>query len=247
MRENEAAEGQGIAASAAAREGVQADIALDWLLTQRRSCRAFARREVPRDVIMRLLSLAQKSPSWCNTQPWSVIVTSGQGTERFRAALSAHARSAEFGSHPDFPMPDDYHGIYRERRRECGWQLYDAVGVVRGDRAASARQAFRNFELFGAPHAAIITTDVRHNVYGAVDAGLYVGAFLLAAQSLSLGAIPQAAIARCSPFVRDFFGIPADRRILLGISFGYPDHEHPANSFRTTRAPASEVIEWIDQ
>ncbi len=230
-----------------AQEAVQDDVALERLLTQRWSCRAFQDREVPRDVIMRMLSLAQKSPSWCNTQPWSVIVTSGEGTERFRTALSSHARSPEFGSRPDFPMPDDYHGIYRERRRECGWQLYNAVGVARGDRAASARQAFRNFELFGAPHAAIITTDVRHNVYGAVDAGLYVGTFLLAAQSLGLGAIPQAAIARCSPFVRSFFGIPDDRRILLGISFGYPDHEHPANSFRTARAPVSEVVEWVDQ
>jgi nitroreductase len=194
-----------------------------------------------------MLTLAQRSPSWCNTQPWGVIVTTGQGTERFRAALAAHARSATFGSHPDFPMPDGYHGVYRDRRRESGWQLYDAVGVARGDRAASARQAFKNFELFGAPHAAIITTDARHHVYGAVDAGLYVAAFLLAAQSLGLGAIPQAAIARCSPFIREFFGIPADRQVLLAISFGYPDCNHPANSFRTNRATICEAAQWVDQ
>jgi nitroreductase len=224
-----------------------ADAVLEDLLTGRWSCRAFEHREVPRDVIKRVLALAQRSPSWCNTQPWGVIVTSGQGTERFRSALAAHARSADFGSRPDFPMPDGYYGIYRDRRRECGWQLYDAVGVARGDRAASARQAFKNFELFGAPHAAIITTDTGHNVYGAVDAGLYVGSFLLAAQGLGLGAIPQAAIARCSPFVRDFFGIPDDRRVLLGISFGYPDRDDPANSFRTNRAPLSEAAQWVDQ
>ena len=119
--------------------------------------------------------------------------------------------------------------------------------VARGDRAASARQAFKNFELFGAPHAAIITTDARHHVYGAVDAGLYVAAFLLAAQSLGLGAIPQAAIARCSPFIREFFGIPADRQVLLAISFGYPDCNHPANSFRRNRATISEAAQWVDQ
>ena len=225
----------------------QADVVLEELLAERWSCRAYEPREVPQYVIERMLTMAQRAPSWCNTQPWGVIVTTGQGTERFRAALTAHARSAAFGSCPDFPMPDGYHGIYRDRRRECGWQLYDAVGVAHGDRLASACQAFKNFELFGAPHAAIITTDARHNVYGAVDAGLYVGTFLLAAQSLGLGAIAQAAIARCSPFVRDFFSIPADRRVLLGISFGYPDRDHPANSFRTNRAPVPEAAQWVVQ
>ena len=58
----------------------------------------------------------------------------------------------------------------------------------------------------------------------------------VALEELGLGAIAQAAIARCSPFVRDFFSIPADRRVLLGISFGYPDRDHPANSFRRSES-----------
>ncbi|MFZ0140221.1 MAG: hypothetical protein WAL70_03985 [Aeromicrobium sp.] len=56
--------------------------------------------------------------------------------------------------------------------RESGWQLYDAVGVAKGDREASALQMLRNFEFFGAPHAAIITTDAELVVYGAIDCGL---------------------------------------------------------------------------
>ena len=62
--------------------------ALERLLTERWSCRAFEPREVPRPQIERLLSLAQRSASWCNTQPWQVYITRGAGTERFRAALS---------------------------------------------------------------------------------------------------------------------------------------------------------------
>jgi nitroreductase len=226
---------------------------LEHLLAGRWSCRAFEPSAVPRPVIERLLRLAQRAASWCNTQPWQVIVTTGDGTERFRAALRAHAEQARSfsadglgaGSEPDFPMPERYEGIYRERRRESGWQLYGAVGIARGDREASALQALKNFELFGAPHAAIVTTDAGQGVYGAVDTGVYVGTFLLAAQALGLGAIPQAALARYGPFVRKHFSIPDDRKILLGISFGYPDRQHPANSYRTSRAEISEVVQWI--
>lgn len=227
---------------------------LEQLLVERWSCRAFQPRAVPRPAIEHMLGIAQRAASWCNSQPWQVIVTAGEGTERFRAVLRARAEKVRSsfsadgigaGSEPDFPMPERYEGVYRERRRACGWQLYNAVGIARGDREASAHQAMKNFDLFGAPHAAIITTDAGRGVYSAVDTGLYVGAFLLAAQSLGLGAIPQAALARYGPFVREYFSIPDDRKMLLGISFGYPDRQHPAYSYRTSRADISEVVRWV--
>jgi nitroreductase len=217
------------------------------LLTARHSCRAFLDDRVPRATIERLLRIAQRSASWSNLQPWEVIVTSGEGTERFRRALREHARERQDGAmDSDFPRPDRYEGVYLERRRECGWQLYNAVGVARGDRAASARQAMRNFDLFGAPHAAIITTAASQGVYGALDCGVYVGNFLLAAESLGLAAVAQAALARYGPLVRGHFSIPDDRKVLLGISFGYPDAGHPANSYRTSRADLSDVVRWAD-
>jgi nitroreductase len=221
-------------------------LVLDQLLHGRWSCRAFTSEQVPRPTIERLLKTAQRTASWCNTQPWQVLVTSGSGTERFRSALTEQVQVEGRVIAPDFEHPLPYQGVYRERRRESGWQLYEAVGVTRGDREASARQSLENFRLFGAPHAAIITTDARQGVYGAVDTGLYVGTFLLAAQSLGLACIPQAALATLSPFLHEYFDIPQSRKVLLGISFGYPDLEHPANSYRTNRADIDDVVTWID-
>ena len=48
------------------------------------------------------------------------------------------------------------------------------------------------------------------------------------------------------PFIREYFDIPADRAVLLGISFGYADLDHPANSYRTNRAPLHQVVHWIN-
>ncbi|GAB92547.1 nitroreductase [Gordonia rhizosphera] len=218
---------------------------LSQLLDERWSCRAFESRQLPRELIERLLTTAQRSASWCNTQPWQVIVTSGDATERLRTALGEHVRNNP-GQSFDFPAPAEYTGVYRDRRRESGWQLYEAVGVARGDREASARQAFENFRFFGAPHVALITTDAEQGTYGAVDAGLYVATFLLVARSLGIATIPQAALAGQSDFFREYFQIPDDRKVLVGISFGYADEAHPANSYRTSRAPLEQVVTWVD-
>lgn len=216
---------------------------LEELLDGRYSCRGFLPEPVPRDTVEQILRIAQRTPSWCNTQPWQVAITSGAATERFRAAMLA---AGDREPSPDFAWPAKYQGVYQERRRECGFALYESVGVVLGDRAASARQALENFRLFGAPHVAIVTTDASLGVYGAIDCGGWVGNFLLAARRVGVASIAQAALSSWPGVVREQLGLPDDRLVLCGISFGFEDLSHPANKFRTTRAPLESVVQWRD-
>lgn len=228
-------------------------LALGRLLAQRFSCRAYRSDPVPRDVIERMLNLAQLSPSWCNSQPWQVIVTEGKGTERLREALFAHAQADAIANkgvpnmQPDFPFPTAYRGIYKERQREVGWQLYESVGIVYGDRVASAAQAMKNFRLFDAPHVLLITSERDLGTYGAIDCGVYLSSLLLAAQSLGIASIPQAALASYAPFMHAHFDIPDNRMIVAGVSFGYAEEAHPANAFRSRRAPLGDVVRWVTE
>jgi nitroreductase len=220
---------------------------LSALLTQRRSCRGYLEDEVPRETIEQILSAAQHTASWCNTQPWNVHIVSGEA----RAALSKAAIDhlmENFGqpAPSDFPFPAAYAGVYDERRKEVGWQLYEAVGVQRGDRDGSAMQMLRNFEFFGAPHVAIVTTDADLGVYGAIDCGLYVNSFMLAAEALGLGTCAQAAIGQVAPAVREFLALPDDRRVVCGISFGHPDPDHPTAQFTSRRAPITDAVTFVD-
>lgn len=216
---------------------------LNALMDARFSCRAFKPDPVPRADIENIVACARKTPSWCNAQPWQLTVTEGDATQRFRAALLDQATSG--AAKLDLEGPQGYPGVYGDRRRECGWQLYDAVGVQKGDRAASGQQMMRNFVLFDAPHVAILTSPRVLGGYGAMDSGGFVLAFTLAAQAMGVNTIPQAAVANFAPFVHAHFNIPDDRLVLCALSFGYADHDHPANSFRTNRAPVDEIVEWI--
>ena len=214
------------------------------LMDERRSCRAFLQEPVAHQTLERLVTMAQRAPSWCNTQPWELVITEGAGTADFRRALSEHAAGSQ-KHNPDLTMPSHYVGIYRDRRRECAWQLYDSLGISHGDREASQRQTLENFELFGAPHVAIITTTETLGTYGVLDCGVYLGNFLLAAQSLGLATVAQAALAGFSPFLHDYFDIPVDRQVVCAVSLGYPDITHPANGFSTHRAPITDVVRWF--
>ena len=217
-------------------------LALAHLLDERRTCRQFLPDPVPEATVERLLTLAQRTPSWCNTQPWQVEVTSGEATDRFRAALADHVMSQP--QQPDFPFPATYAGIYRDRRRECGFQLYDSVGIAHDDTDRRLAQTLRNFELFDAPHVAIVTTEEDLGVYGAIDCGLWLETFLLGAQALGLAAAPQAALAAYPSLVREHFDLPGHRRVVFGVSFGYADTEHPVNRFRTSRSGIDDVVTW---
>lgn len=221
-----------------------ADTTLDALLESRHSCRAFRSDPVPREVVEEVLALAQRTPSWCNTQPWQVHVTSGAATERLRSGVRDFVAGGGFA--PDLPFPQEYVGVHRERRRECAGRLYESLGIAPDDRAASAAQTFRNFDLFDAPHVAVVTTDEVLGVYGVLDVGLWVHGFLLAATSRGIATVPQAALAGCAPFLREHLAIPAGRQVICAVSFGYADEEHPANSFRTTRAAPEDVVTWLE-
>ncbi len=219
---------------------------LEDLMASRFSCRAFKPDPVPRAAIERVLTAAQKTASWCNSQPWQLAITSGAATAKFRDLMYAVASSGQ-PTTGDFPFPREYRGVYLERRRESGFQLYNSLGIPRGDKAGYAKQALENFNFFGAPHVAIVHTDEALGVYGAIDCGGYVTSFMLAAQALGIATVPQAALAFHSEVVRRHFGLGDDRRVVCGISFGYPDRAHKANSYRTNRASIADTVKFVEE
>lgn len=221
--------------------------AIESVLSTRRSCRGYLPTPVPRDVIEQIARAAQQSASWCNTQPWQVHIVSGRRRDELASVLTESAIST-FGQPDlsDFAFPRQYVGVYAERRREVGWQLYDAMGVERGDRTASAMQALRNFEFFGAPHVAIVTSPESLGTYGAIDCGVYVNSFMLAATAAGVATCAQAALAQVSAAVRDFLHLEGDRQVVCGIAFGYADPNHPSATFTAPRAPISDAVTFVD-
>lgn len=218
---------------------------LESLMRRRHSCRGFLPDPVPRTLIQKILGTAQLTASWCNAQPWQVHIVSGLPLAALRDDLLVRANAAAAPA-PELDWPKEYRGDYQSRRRECGWELYRAVGIDKGDRQGSARQAQENFRGFGAPHLALVTSEALLGTHGVMDCGAWVANFMLAATALGVATVAQAAIASWPDVLRQHVDIAADRSIVCGISFGFEDSAHPANGFRTTRAPLDEVAFWVE-
>ena len=212
-------------------------------MDNRFSCRGFLKKEVEQKFIKQIVQVAQKVPSWCNSQPWEVTLLRPETRRLLSEKLSLSSDQA-FET-PDIDFPKRYAGVYKTRRSICGWQLYNAVGVEKGDRKGASQQMAKNYEFFGAPHVAVITTPKDLGAYGVLDCGAFITAFTLAAAALGVASIPQAAIAGRAPIVREVLNIGEDRDVLCAISFGFADTDHPVNSFRTQRADLAEFVEWV--
>lgn len=218
---------------------------LQEVLANRYSCRAYQPEPVPRKIIEQMLLAAQRTASSCNTQPWRVHIVSGGARDQLAEQLYAEARD-----HPreagDFDFPVRFVNEFRERRYTCGMQLYDSLGIARDDKAARMQQMLENYRFFGAPHVALIFNEADLGAYGVVDCGAYVTNFMNAATALGLGTVPQAAIACYPHIVKPFVQAPDHHQLLCAVSFGWPNHHHPINQFRTQRAELASVAQFHD-
>ena len=218
---------------------------LHELLQARNSVRGFLPEPVPQDTLEQLFTMAQQAPSWCNIQPWRVRVTMPPMTQELREVLLLEAKSGLPA--PDLEFPLVYPEPYNAHRRECGGALYTAMGVPREDKSGRYDAWLRNYMFFDAPHMVVVSRSKNLGEYATLDVGVWLGTFLVAAQSLGLSTCAMASIAAYPKPLRALLGIPDEEMILFGIALGHADPAVPANTTRTTREAISANLHFVSK
>ena len=209
----------------------------------RRSIRGFKDTPVSEDTIRRILQAAGRSPSYTNTQPWEVAVVMGKKRDELSNILYDLAKSG-VRANPDMPTPANWPAELERRAKEHGARRFSALGVERED--VGRRKEFRltNFQFFGAPCALFLFTDSTLGPWSTLDMGLFTQSLALAAHGLGLGTCLQAALAGYPEAIRDFLGMSNAKRLVLGISLGYPDPSAKLNAYRSTRMSVDDFARW---
>jgi Nitroreductase len=217
---------------------------LSALLHTRYSCRAFLPQALDRATIDRILAAAQRTASWCNAQPWQLTIASGATLARLRSALQAHVATEPPA--PDLPWPRNTGASTRSGAANAAgaftkpWAFPRATARPRhGRRPRTSPCSVRRMWPSSAatrPWACMARW----------TAAPTLATFLLAAHSLGVATIAQAALAAYPSVLREALGIAQDRSIVCGISFGLADPAHPANGFRTQRAAPGDSVTWRD-
>ncbi len=217
----------------------------DTTIATRRSIRGYLPDPLDPALIREVFALASRAPSNCNVQPWHTHVVSGQRLRALGEAMIARAQSGPVAE-PDIAMTGSYTGAWRERQIGAAKALFGAMGIERQDRAGRASAFLRNFDAFGAPHAAFLFLPEPFGLREAADLGGYAQTLMLAMANRGIGSCAQGALSLYPQIIRAHLGLDEGPRLIMGIAFGRPDPDHPANAAQTDRAALTDLVSFHD-
>ncbi len=218
----------------------------DDVVLGRRSIRGYQQKPVPKELIKEILTLAMRSPSSLNSQPWNFTVLTGAQLDKIRAG-NTERNLAGVPHSREFRIGKAFEGQHRERQVGVAKQLFAAMGIAREDAEARQDWVLRGFRQFDAPVCVIITYDreLADSDDTAFDCGAVTTALVNAAWSRGLGAVINSQGIMQSPVVREHAGIADDQVIMKAVALGWPDDAFPANSVVSERKSVAEAARFI--
>lgn len=214
-------------------------------VASRRAVRAFTGREVPREVLERVLGAAARSPSGGNLQPWNSYVLTGSALAELKKRVADRLAHGDPGDEREFAMyPDRLPPRYQERQAGAAARRYGALGIRREDAHARRRAVAANWDCFGAPAALFCYI---HRDLGApqwADLGMYLQTVMLLLRAEGLHSCPQLAWSVYRRTVAEVVAPAAELILFCGVSIGYADDTRPQP--RIGRAPLAETVTFLD-
>jgi nitroreductase len=211
----------------------------------RRSIRQFLSKPVPEEVIRDLIADSLWAPSWGNTQPWEIVVVTGEKLAAFKNKNKEALRAGK-PSQTDVPMPKVWPDAYLDRYKNLGKSVLSSVGIAREDKEARLQHFVKMFGLFEAPAIVLVNVDKALSLeYAMLDVGIFLQTFCLLAHDRGLGTCVMAAIVNYPEIVHELFSIPENKTIVMGAILGWPDPEAAVNQFERQRGSLDEFVKWV--
>ena len=214
-------------------------------VASRRSIRQFTDKPVPLDVLQRVLTKAQLSPSGGNTQPWNAVILTGQPLADLTAKIKAKAATAPLGEAPEYTIyPKELEGRYEQQRRGVGIAMFEALNIARDDSAARIAQMMKNWDSFGAPVQLFTYTRKYMGPPQWSDMGMWLQTVMLLLREEGLDSCAQEIWAMYGTYMRELLDIDDDHIFFCGMAIGYRDADAAVNNFAVPRVEINQAIRW---
>lgn len=212
----------------------------------RHSVRRFLPDAVPAETVRTILDAAAFTASGSNMQPWRVFVLTGEALRALGGAMQAAFLAGEEGRREYAYYPDTFPEPFLARRRACGWGMYSALGIAKGETERMQVQRAENYAFFGAPVGMVFTIDARLERGSWLDYGGFLQSVMVAARGLGLDTCPQASIADYAGVIRAHVPVEAGHVVMCGIALGVADPGAAVNAYRPARAGTGEFATFLD-
>ena len=210
----------------------------------RQSIRKFKPDPVPQELLLELIDIAKWSPSYKDSQPWEVVFLSGSKKQALSEMLTEALERGDPPT-PDLPTPTGWPPVQKARIQQLIETRQQLTGVNLNAPDNVRKSKIANFYFYGAPHGIYLLQEAELTEWSLFDLGLFAQSLMLAAHAKGLGTVPQAFATDYAREIKQFLSIPESKRLVLGISIGYPDWDSPVNQSRTERAPTEEFVTWM--
>lgn len=188
----------------------------------------FESRAVPAQTIEAILNVAARAPSGTNTQPWNVLVVSGD--TRARLVQWAAARAAELVV--DASRREAFQQAFESHPQGRGWvaqppgrgtdpDLADALARCVQAPEAALRDLRQYLYLGGAPVGLFILLHRQLGVGSVLDTGMFVQNIALAARARGLRAVVQTGWRGFGEDLRAVLDLPAEHGVLCAVALGW--------------------------
>ena len=211
----------------------------------RRSVRQFLDKPVDKAILEKILETAQRAPSGGNTQPWSAVVVGGDALKDITSRIKEKAKTAPMGENVEYAIyPKDLEGRYEAQRRAVGIEMFNSIGLERGDGAGRVAQMAKNWDSFGAPVQLFTYTRKYMGPPQWSDMGMWLQSVMLLLREAGLDSCAQEIWAMYGTYMRELLNIDDDHIFFCGMAIGYRDPDAPINNFDVPRVPISDAIEF---
>ena len=210
----------------------------------RKSIRGFKKDPVSKETIHKILEAAIRAPSGMNTQPWEFVVAGGKDLDLIREECSRLFNEGAFPTNDMLRQP--FEGVFKKRQVDLAVELFKLMGIAREDKEARKQWMLRGFRFFDAPCQIIICADKELKYHlDMLGVGALCQTICLAALEYGLGTCIADQGIMYDQVWRKYANIPESKRLIAGISIGYPDLDFPANKLVSSREPVDSITTWL--
>ena len=213
----------------------------DELMKQRHSVRYFQQKEIPSSTLKEIMSTALHSPSWCNSQSWSIYIASGKTLSEIKKEWLP---KNEQGIKGYADIPPDHREDAAEKSQNNMKALFKGIGDLCKDESLKSFMDAQKI-LFNAPTIVYLTVPKKRITYSILDIGAIEMAILLAAKSHGVDSLIAYEAIKFPDIIRKYCRVPEDEDILIGIALGYED-ENLVNKFRAKKYTIDEACHFFN-
>ncbi len=212
----------------------------------RHSVRDFDSKPVPKDIVMKIMEAATRSPSGGNGQPWEIFIAAGSVLENIRKVYRGRAK--DIAGSPPGPGapggPPPLPAYIQERMTVIRTERMKLLGLDPADPASAGVFMEWGSRFFGAPVLAVICMDKA--LSSNLDIGMLIQTICLAAQNFGVDSLIAGSSVTHPDVLRKELDIPESLAIVIGVGLGYANPTSKINSYRSPRRPVQEVVRYKD-